>query len=62
MARKMKWHCYVCGKPIAEAFVLWSLSEKTDRVFLAHEKCIELAKRDNPFVMRVECEQKEGGK
>ncbi len=34
MSRKRDWYCYICGKPLEEDFVLWSLVERTDRVFL----------------------------
>lgn len=28
------WYCYVCGKPIRNDFFLFSLNDRTDRVFL----------------------------
>lgn len=34
-----KWRCYVCGEPIGDSFILFSLNVETDRVFLAHKKC-----------------------
>jgi len=54
----MKWRCYVCGKPIGDVFILWSLNEETDRVFLVHEKCaVRLS--DEPVKMNVKRERKE---
>ena len=39
---KDKWYCYVCGKFIGDTFMLCSMNDNTDRVFLAHEgACFE---------------------
>lgn len=37
MSEPTKWYCYVCGKRLSKKFILFSLNEATDRVFLVHE-------------------------
>lgn len=36
-----EWYCYVCGERIEKQFVLASMTERTDRVFLVHGHCAE---------------------
>lgn len=53
MKRECKWYCYICGKPVEPIFfILWSLNERTDRVFLTHSDCVKLIERP-VFVMPV---------
>lgn len=49
----MKLRCYICGLPLPEKFVVFSLSEETDRVFVSHVECIKRA-MDNPNFKIVE--------
>lgn len=41
---KRDWYCWHCGKPVPQngGFVLWSLSDRTDRVFIIcfEKKCV----------------------
>ena len=41
--KKQKWYCYICGKRISNEFLLWSLNDQIDRVFLLcnKEQCEE---------------------
>lgn len=49
----MKWRCYICGEPVGKRFILFSLNEETDRVFLGHEAC-KNRMMDKPIVVIVE--------
>jgi len=49
--KKCEWYCYVCGKLIERTFTLNSMTNSTDRVFLAHKKCSE--QFDSGFAMTV---------
>ena len=53
MAKKeCVWYCYVCGKVLGKIFSLASMSNSTDRVFLAHTKCsVQIG---DSFIMDVE--------
>lgn len=46
--KKIKWYCYLCGKEVGNEFYLWSMSDRTDRVFLccANKFCIEQLSRE----------------
>lgn len=49
-----KWKCYICGHAIIDSFSLFSLSEETDRVFLAHDDCCKrIEPKDQPFVLKI---------
>ena len=41
MKNKEKWYCWRCGKPIGKKFFLWSMSDRTDRVFITHKGMCE---------------------
>lgn len=43
---------YVCGEEIYAAIALFSLSDKVDRVFVCHERCVARL-GDHPNVIAV---------
>jgi hypothetical protein len=47
--KKHKWYCWHCGKPIGKNFVLWSLSDRTDRIFIMCNDpfCLEMLLQGN---------------
>lgn len=51
--------CYICGKPIAERFVLFTLSPNSDRVFIVHHECTDRL-GDDPIQIPVIRAGKEG--
>jgi len=40
LEKQHHWYCYLCGKEVENDFLVWSLNDRTDRVFL-------LCSRDN---------------
>ena len=38
------WYCWYCGDKIGDKFVLWSLNNRIDRVFIicSKENCFEM--------------------
>jgi len=50
--KKCKWYCYICGEVLGKLFALCSMSNSTDRVFLAHTKCS--VQFDSCFIMDIE--------
>ncbi len=49
---KRRWYCYVCGKPLPKSYVITSLSDHTDRTFLAHVKCSDQFE-DEAYLVRI---------
>ncbi len=31
---KREWYCYVCGNKVDNEFLLWSMRDRTDRIFI----------------------------
>ena len=38
--------CYVCGEAVGKEFVLFSLNEVTDRVFIGCQPCVKKGRLD----------------
>lgn len=55
--RRIAFKCYVCGQPIGDSFIVWSLSEDSDRAFLACLKCE--GRLDQPFTLHVTTQPKD---
>lgn len=53
MAYRLQPRCYICGSEVKKNFVLFSLNESPDRVFVAHRDCANQVS-DAPFLLTVE--------
>ena len=54
MKRRIRMHCYVCGKPLGAAFYLFSMRDESDRVFLVGPKCLPRVEGDGVSLCAVE--------
>ncbi len=52
---KKKWYCYICGEKLLKNYVLCSVRESTDRVFLCCKKtiCIEQINTEDTIIKEI---------
>ena len=50
-----EWYCYVCGELLGNIFYLYSMQQRTDRVFLfcTEQSCKRQAEREDVFIEKV---------
>jgi len=49
------WYCYLCGLKVGKNYFLFSMNDRTDRVFICCEECIsQIPSIENNIMQRIE--------